>query len=1572
MRIMKRWLTTMLTISIALSDCGSISVLAAENNAEAESSISENNTAFDETPDDSDSHSDDDVDISDTDIRIDDEALELPALHIGQIKKDEGLPDPDDTDFAYDLPVSFEMSDHIVLFVNYNLNAILEEENGALVWSILRGEKEMTPGSTSLVDEEDDWTDFDAVSSSPYFTLTENKDKESDYYQTVELALKDTAEPDAYDYYIRAAYYPENESIKNGTFYAAATIPFLPVNNTDIEQVPEDAADAEELPADPIQDETSVSENTTADEEVLHDETNAEENDPKEASGSADTETLEDNSLLTEIVSLSENHTMDDSSAPSEDDTTPEETEPVITSLTLDRTTRITLEPEEIIEIKATAATADSEEAQVTILWESDDDTVATVDQNGFITAVAEGYAKITASCYGVSASVIVDVVLDKDNPENPDNGKLLDLSRGIRVAGFQQVSDDLVYNGQKITQNLRIYHGETLLKEKTDYTLSYKNNVNAAEWNTTKAPSVTINLKGQYSGSVTLYYTIKPLDINKIDIYSTTGSKSPGYEQAVNYSKKLNIPNPVLTFGKKKLTAKKDFVCNYTESGTDDLPALPADYKNGDAYETGKVYYYTVEGIGNFKGSFPMQLVVLSKEDKNKNFSSASIKLDQSKYLYQGKDLEKTDVKITELKIGKEILPDTLYDYEVCAYGLEGAYVKVYPSAAGVSAGYHGCKQVNLKLEGDRQIKEALLNEEYWQETILFSQKTVDKNGGMFQQGNRLLVFKTEEEKEETLTEGTDYTIKYSNAKKAGKVTVTFTGKGRYKGSLRQTYTITPNCDKKALKIIWGENVTQDTDGKYTVSYQKGGASPALTIRDQDYTILNSKTDYSVKLSGNKVPGEDPLICTIIGKGNYKGYEETVEFVVTKADISKAALSVSDKPYDEKPDKWKSTVTVTDVNGKKLAAKTDYDKDITYTYENMESKPIPDKGTVVTVKVTGTGFYEGELTLQDGYKIYDKAKDISKLQIVIDSQEYTGEEITLSPEKDIHVYANAADKKAGKEIENAASCYKIVEYKNNIKTGTAKVTLRGDGDYGGTKTYSFKILKKAYLKNSVKGITLNPNTLTLSMMELQDANSKKGLLTATITSENAEKITNSTIIWTSSNNNIATVEELKEEDEDTTGDDRTTNAITADSTTDATTATNTVRIKAKKEGSVTITAISQDGNKKATCKVTITNQPVFTEDGQTIKKDEGATYQLHLQYAQTDDNAGTTAPVKWESSNPDAVSVDDTGLLTMNKAGVAIITVTVSKYNFTGQCYAIAVDPNEEKPEGKVLTYEQEPGTTDDTPYINQKLRNWEWNPSEYDCMYIPAGVYHIDAVSGHTDALGNYNFGGIVLTSNQKLIMSPSALLIAIPNSSKNYQVIYVFEQRDNVTISGGQIIGDRREHKGSGGEQGHGIKIEGSTNVTIENIEISYCWGDGISLGHYDKGNDKIPSNGITIENCNLHHNRRNNLSITDVSNVRVDHCQFNYASGTAPQYGIDIEPNINGYTCEDITISNSTFKGNAKGTIQILGQKGANVKDVKITGCKGNQKPLIAWGYGGGGTVSDVKDDASNNWNWNGNE
>ena len=48
-----------------------------------------------------------------------------------------------------------------------------------------------------------------------------------------------------------------------------------------------------------------------------------------------------------------------------------------------------------------------------------------------------------------------------------------------------------------------------------------------------------------------------------------------------------------------------------------------------------------------------------------------------------------------------------------------------------------------------------------------------------------------------------------------------------------------------------------------------------------------------------------------------------------------------------------------------------------------------------------------------------------------------------------------------GKWEEIDKSCFEITGYTNNVKKGTAKLTIHGTGEYGGSKTVSFRINAK-------------------------------------------------------------------------------------------------------------------------------------------------------------------------------------------------------------------------------------------------------------------------------------------------------------------------------------------------------------------------------------------------------------------------------------------------------------------------------------------------------------------------------
>lgn len=1560
MRIMKRWIALILTMSIALSDCGSITVFATEdavtvdtldlgNDEESLQTEEDENIISDELSDDNELIAEDktenseDADVSpddtnkdkdheetdserdedttpETDVEIKTDTAsepnaeteadteteaetELPALHIGQIKKGEELPSPNDSEFTYDLPVSFEMSDSVLLFVNYNIDTTFEkEEKGTLVWSILRGENGMEEGSVSLVNEEDDWADFEVVSESPFFTMTENVDEESDYYQTVELTAVDfTDEGDCeeskdYNYYIRVAYYFGTEEEKAEEFYTAATVAFLPGDDTDVDEARDDALDAEEIDAGEAQDDALDAEEIDT-EETQEDAPVTEETFEKETEDAA---LLEESYMNT---ALEENGAENGTVEIYEDDEQQDPDEQT-RRLILDGSaeTQIEMHPNDTRQVTATIVSVDdSEDTQEDtavepskIVWESSDINVAAVE-NGVISAKAEGYALITAQYDGLTASVMVEVV--QENTE-----QILDLSGDIWVAGFQQESEDFVYTGQKITQDIRVYHNETLLKEKTDYTLTYKNNVNAAVYNSAKAPSVTIKLQGQYSGSRTLYFTIKPRNIDE--------DGSMGYEQVVQYANTLKIPAPTLYYNNKKLASNKDFVCDYS--------SLPENYTKGDSYKDGEVYEYTVNGTGNFTGSFAMKLAVL--RDKNLNLSSATVTPDQKQYEYRGEPLSKENVGIT-VKLGNVVVDESCYEYNVHAEDVGTGYVEIQPSSIGREAGYRGTKKVNIKVVGDRQINYAVTVAGGWQPEIVFSQKRLNEDGGMIQATTGVLVYAGKEGSESVpLEEGIDYTVKYSNHKKVGTATAAFTGMGRYTGTLKIKYKITPNNGKDENFTITWKNVTRNVTAEgesFEIAYQKGGAVPDFVLMDQDKNILKDKTDYTVKLTDNKSAGST-MTCIITGKGNYNGYSASKQIKVTPANIGKGTISVADKQYSTKADAWKSKPTLKDVNGKTLTAGTDYAKEFDYVYANMANGELPEAGTAVTITVHGINNYEGSV-ITGSYRIY--ATNISKLKITIDAQEYTGKEITLTPIKDIHVYANSSDQKKKKD-EIKDNCYKIIEYKNNVKAGTAKVTLQGIGDYGGTKTYSFKISKKTYLINQVKGITLDKTSLSLS---LQGKDDEERILTASIISADAtESLANPTVIWSTSNSSIATVEGGPIVERPVYG-----YPVTIE-------ATVTAHITIKKAGSVTITATTQDGGKKAKCTVTIVDVPILEEAGKTIKMNVGDTYQLR--FANEEYREPDLSGITWTISNSDVVSVNkEQRLLTAHEAGAVVLKLTKGKY--VQQCYVI-VEGEEEDIPGTYLKFTQKSGSDDDTVDIRNAIYKANQTKSNgtfvYDGVYIPAGVYWVDATANANNGIfldareGTWN----PLEQREKfeIRMSPGALIMTKGNKSEHYHVISI-TGCSNITISGGTIIGERNEHTGKGGEWGHGIGIYDSTNIQIDGMDISQCWGDGIYLGTHQE----TSNSGITITNCNAHDNRRSNLSITSANGVTIDNCQFNYAKGTDPQYGIDIETNNNSRPCKNITISNTTIKGNAKGSMGII-TKAENVtlEDCTLSG------------------------------------
>ena len=295
------------------------------------------------------------------------------------------------------------------------------------------------------------------------------------------------------------------------------------------------------------------------------------------------------------------------------------------------------------------------------------------------------------------------------------------------------------------------------------------------------------------------------------------------------------------------------------------------------------------------------------------------------------------------------------------------------------------------------------------------------------------------------TLTENVDYKRIYiCNNISPGTATVIFEGKGSYVG----TKTVT-------FKIAGKIELTDSTDFTYTynasVPFVKSGATTAVSVRDNRNNVaLKEGTDYTVSYSKNKSITGTPTI-KIKGKGNYKGTVYRT-FTITQQNILNLTIVASDQ-FVKKSKLKKATITIYDKDGNKLSSGKDF-------IVGANGTPVGDDNTgTVTVSITGSGNYTGDTTAT--FRYLDSSANINKagLKNKIADQSYTGNEVKLS-------YADLTNvlytgKKSSPKYLVPGTDFEIVSYSNNIKRGTAKVVLKGKGNYAGTKTLSFRIVQR-------------------------------------------------------------------------------------------------------------------------------------------------------------------------------------------------------------------------------------------------------------------------------------------------------------------------------------------------------------------------------------------------------------------------------------------------------------------------------------------------------------------------------
>ena len=267
-------------------------------------------------------------------------------------------------------------------------------------------------------------------------------------------------------------------------------------------------------------------------------------------------------------------------------------------------------------------------------------------------------------------------------------------------------------------------------------------------------------------------------------------------------------------------------------------------------------------------------------------------------------------------------------------------------------------------------------------------------------------------------------------------------------------------------------------------------------------------------------------------------------------------------------------------------------------------------------------------VTTEDGGKtatcnVVVKAKTYPVTGVTLDktSAELTeGDKITLratvSPE-------NASNKNVTWSSNNTSVATVNNGEVTAVAPGTATITVTTE-DGGKTATCVVTVKAKVY---PVTGVTLDKTSAELTEGD-------KITLKATVSPENAS---NKNVSWSSSNASVATV--------------------------------NNGEVTAVAPGTATITVITEDGGKTATCVVTVKAR-VYPVTGVTLDKTSAELTEgdkITLKATVAPENA-TNKNVTWTSSNP-AVATVQNGVVTAVKAGSAIITVKTVDGGKTATC---------------------------------------------------------------------------------------------------------------------------------------------------------------------------------------------------------------------------------------------------------------------------------------------------------------
>lgn len=188
------------------------------------------------------------------------------------------------------------------------------------------------------------------------------------------------------------------------------------------------------------------------------------------------------------------------------------------------------------------------------------------------------------------------------------------------------------------------------------------------------------------------------------------------------------------------------------------------------------------------------------------------------------------------------------------------------------------------------------------------------------------------------------------------------------------------------------------------------------------------------------------------------------------------------------------------------------------------------------------------------------------------------------------------------------------------------------------------------------------------------------------------------------------------------------------------------------------------------------------------------------------------------------------------------------------------------------------------------------------------------------------------LLLPSDMEIVFEKGAEIRAMPGYFKGIgDCLMKAQGRSNLTIRGRGIGTMRKadyqnpkEYKPA--EWRHTLGLFGCTNVRVEDLTLRLSGGDGIYVNDVKD---------LVVEGVVLDGHHRQGISVINAENLLIRNCVIKNTRGTAPQCGIDLEPNKPEERLVNCRIENCLFENNHYAAVNLsIGLDAATPLPVQV--------------------------------------